>query len=334
MSNASHRDEKGEKLRVCPSCRMQISVLATKCRFCGEEVGKPKEEARTLSVHDLGGESVQHRAPSGSVMEALESFRVEEAFTTSGPPQLGGSSLDKDFGGSGARSSGSAFANARQSSAGKKRAKSNSSLIIGIVAGVAAVAALVFAGPALLAKLGGSEADASAPTFVNRAPGILASGGPAIDALQAAVEAIAHEDSAKNHGIAEEAVAAIDKEVRGLLMKTPFAMNNISTASSLASLAADLYPNDVSRKLVNDVQSENAAYKIILRNIDSTTRSATFVLTVPGSPEVTVQEGGMILDRFRVERIAAGVRTVTLADTKRQNRAVLFERGGQARAPN
>jgi hypothetical protein len=247
---------------------------------------------------------------------------------------LGGSSLDRDFGGSGGRSSGSAFANARQSGTGKKRAKSNSSLIIGIAAGIAAIAALVFAGPALVAKLGGSEADASAPTFVNRAPGILANGGPAIDALQAAVEAIGHEDSAKNRGIAEEAVAALDAEVRALLMKTPFGMNNLAAASSLASRAADLYPNEVSRRLVNEVQEENAAYKIILRSIDSTTKSATFVMTVPRSPEVTVQEGGMILDRFRVERIAAGVRTVTLADTKRQNRAVLFDRGGQARAPN
>ncbi len=333
MSEWMKRDDKGEKLRVCPSCRMQISVLATKCHFCGEEVGKPKEEARTLSVHDLGGESVQHRAPSGSVMEALESFRVEEAFSTSDIPQLGGASLDQDFGGGSGKSSSSAFANQRSSKAGKTP-KSKMPLIAGIVAGVAVVAGLVVAAPTILSKVGGSKADASAPTFVNRAPGILASGGPAIDALQAAVEAIGHENSAKNQQVAADAVSALDKEVRTLLNKSPFVMENITAASSLASRGADLYPNAVTKKLVDDVRDENSAYKIVLRRIDKSTQSATFVLNSPGAPEVTVQQGSMILDRFRVERIAAGIETVTVADTKRKDRPVVFDLTGQTRAPN
>ena len=69
---------KDEKMRLCPTCRMEISVLATKCRYCGEEVGRPRDETRSLSISDLGGETVQHYAPSSSVMEALEAFRSEE----------------------------------------------------------------------------------------------------------------------------------------------------------------------------------------------------------------------------------------------------------------
>ena len=65
-----------DKTRLCPSCRCEISVLATRCRFCGEEVGRPRDEARQLSIDDLGGENVTLYAPSGNVMDALESFRM------------------------------------------------------------------------------------------------------------------------------------------------------------------------------------------------------------------------------------------------------------------
>ncbi len=335
MSDGVHRDEKGEKLRVCPSCRMQISVLAAKCRWCGEEVGKPKDEARTLSVHDLGGESIQHRAPSGSVMEALEAFRVEETFATSEAPQLGGPSLDLDFGGGGsARSSGtSAFASARTSKPAKP-AKSKVPLIAGIVAAIALVAVLAIVAPKLIGGLGGQNANANLPTYTNRAPGILASGGPAIDALQAAVEAIGHENSEKNRAIADEAVAALDKEVRDLLRRVPFNMENLHSASSLANRGADLYPTEVTRALVAEVQDDNRAYKIVLLNLDGATDSATFILNDAAGSRATVQPGGMLLDRFRVERVLAGTRMVSLSDTKRANRPVVFEAGGTPRAPN
>ncbi|MBM3289605.1 MAG: hypothetical protein FJY92_05590, partial [Candidatus Hydrogenedentes bacterium] len=77
---------KNEKSRLCPSCRMEISVLATKCRFCGESVGRPRDETRSLSIDDLGGETIRHYAPSSSVMEAMEAFRSEHDFK-SNPPE-------------------------------------------------------------------------------------------------------------------------------------------------------------------------------------------------------------------------------------------------------
>jgi hypothetical protein len=58
---------------------MEISIFATKCRFCGESVGRPRDEARTLTIDDLGGVSQgTDYAPSEHVMDALESFRQEE----------------------------------------------------------------------------------------------------------------------------------------------------------------------------------------------------------------------------------------------------------------
>ena len=78
-------DDRADKTRLCPHCRMPISVLATKCRFCGEEVGRPRDQSRSLTVDDLGGEGGSRYAPSSSVMEALESFRVEETTNVETP---------------------------------------------------------------------------------------------------------------------------------------------------------------------------------------------------------------------------------------------------------
>ena len=68
-----------DKTRLCPSCRMQISVLATKCRFCGENVSRPRVEDRHFTIRDLGGENSRKYAASESMLSALESFRIEQA---------------------------------------------------------------------------------------------------------------------------------------------------------------------------------------------------------------------------------------------------------------
>ena len=84
--NSGQEEFPEEKTRICPSCRMRISVLATRCLHCGESVGRPKDETRELSTQDLGGETIYHRAPSGSVIDALEAFREEEdASAQAGP---------------------------------------------------------------------------------------------------------------------------------------------------------------------------------------------------------------------------------------------------------
>ncbi len=328
-------DVSSEKMRVCPSCRMQISVLATKCRFCGEEVGKPKDETRTLSIHDLGGEHVYHKAPSGSVMEAIEAFRVDEALQQSSP--LGAlDSLDlgidpnQKIPGSG--NAPSAFdveyrpTPSASSKAKKAVPKSKTGLIAGIALGAVVVIAAVTAGPLVLSRFNQPEVDPNAVVYVNRAPGILRDGGPAIDALTAAVDAIGQGDNPKNRRIAEEAVAALEKEVMEKLNAAPFDTANLNAASSLATRGADLYPSEVTRRLVSETKDDNRMYKMVLVNIDSETDTATFKLLEDGAPDVSVREKEYVSARFLVRSIV-GRKSVTLVDTRRSNRAVMYEVG-------
>ena len=77
VSGEGHSEGR-DKTRLCPTCRSPISVLATKCKFCGDPVGRPRDENRKLTVDDLGGESASEFTRSEDVMEALEAYRREE----------------------------------------------------------------------------------------------------------------------------------------------------------------------------------------------------------------------------------------------------------------
>lgn len=334
-----HDFPRQEKTRICPSCRCQISVLATKCRFCGEEVGKPKEESRTLSIHDLGGEQVYHRAPSGSVIDALESFRVEETMREtqeSGDASgLGGLGLDSIEGGA-AGDTGFSFDTEPSSTFSASRTMSSSNdiggrvkLAIGVVAVLALLVVGATMGPRLLGRFNESKADAVIPQYTNQAPSILRSGGAPIDALSAAVEAIQHEDSAKNRRIAEDAVAAIEKQVKNLLNAAPYSEENLTKASTIATHAAELYPTETTRGLSDEAKEDYRLYRMLFIGNDKSTQEAIFQLNKPGDPEVRVKKGELLEGRFKV-RALGGERRVTLTDTKRGNRVIVFEQGSFA----
>ncbi len=81
-----------DELRLCPVCRMSISVWATRCRFCGEEVGRPKREEKKLTMRDLGAPKQAAYKQSEEVRKALDDFRksfAESAGATS-PYNLSG----------------------------------------------------------------------------------------------------------------------------------------------------------------------------------------------------------------------------------------------------
>lgn len=79
MSFEDHPQDDGyDKLRLCPTCRSQISIFATKCKFCGEGVGRPRDEARQLTADDLGGQDGSSYIMSGNMADAMEAFRQEE----------------------------------------------------------------------------------------------------------------------------------------------------------------------------------------------------------------------------------------------------------------
>ena len=324
-----------EKSRICPSCRMQISVLAVKCRFCGEEVGKPKEEQRTLSINDLGGEVIHHRAPSSSVMEALEAFRVETGLEEEevGTPQAGDSGalledgvpmVDDD-------TYGSAFGSTPKSAITSVYKKTPPTFqerfkIVGLI--VVGITLVVFIGAQLPEWIDAyrGDADAVVTTYVNRAPGILERGGPPIDALVAAVEAIEFEDSAPHRKSAEDSVLALVEEVHGLLDASPFDQENLRNASVLATRAMGIYPSERSVELADEVKGDSAAYRMNLINIDRETKMATFQPNRPGLPLMQVKQGDLLAGRFRVRLVSTSF--VTLQDRSRGNRSVRFKVGG------
>ena len=320
----SHSEEKN---RICPSCRMAISVLAVKCRFCGEEVGKPKEEQRTLSINDLGGEIIHHRAPSGSVIEALEAFRVETGLEGDEPDESGeagtlsedDSAFDSDFG-TGTKSAITSVYEKRPPTF-QERFK-----IIGLIVG--AITVLVFVGAKMPGWLDSYSGDAKAvvTTYVNKAPGILERGGPPLDALKAAVDAIEFEDSAPHRKSAEDALSAVADEVHRLLGASPFNQINLSRASRLTTRAMDIYPGERTVELVEEVKGDSTVYKMSLINIDRETKTATFQPNAPGSPLMQVKKGDLLAGRLHVRLVTS--RGVTLEDRLRGNRVVRFEVGG------
>ena len=53
MAGGSEKGIRGEDpMRLCPECRMPISILANRCRYCGSIVGKPRKEVETLTVQE------------------------------------------------------------------------------------------------------------------------------------------------------------------------------------------------------------------------------------------------------------------------------------------
>ena len=328
--------QSSEKSRICPSCRMQISVLAVKCRFCGEEVGKPKEEQRTLSINDLGGEVIHHRAPSSSVMEALEAFRVEAGLEEDesglSPPAGDGGTLSEDgvpmvnddiYGSEFGSTPKSAITSVYQKRPPtfQERLKIVALIVVGITL-------VVFIGAQLPDWIDAyrGDADAVVTTFVNRAPGILERGGSPIDALQAAVEAIEFEDSAPHRKSAEDSLSALVEKVHGLLDASPFDQENLSNASVMATRAMGIYPSERSVELADEVKGDSAAYRMNLINIDRETKMATFQPNRPGLPLMQVKQGDLLAGRFRVRLVSTSF--VTLQDRSRGNRSVRFKVGG------
>lgn len=335
----------GEKTRICPSCRMTISVFATKCRFCAEEVGRPKDEVRRLSTIDLGGETIRHDAPSEDVTSAMEMFRLQEAAErerAESPPER------KSW--IGKRKRASAEEPVKKVSDGMPELDQYSqelaaismqdSVIIGasvpraapvqrhwkerlirVGGAVVLLVILLFVGVRGAGWLRTYLEERNRPpevVFHNRAPAILERGGPPISALEAAMDALRHVHSGENRRIAEEALQGVARAVNGLLNSDPWDISKLAAAGALASRAATLYPNESSKGLMSEVERENAAYRMLLTGVDSVTEGAIFKLNKPGAPSVTVKRGDTIEDRFMVKGISG--RSVRLSDARRKTK--------------
>lgn len=349
-------DRLPDKMRLCPTCRMEISVLATKCRFCGEEVGRPKDEQRHFTVEDLGGETVEHYAPSSSVMEALETFRSDETVRSA----LKGQKKTSIFRRSakekaekeavqGLRSGlpeldahGRALASVkpigRQQTPGRRaRGPSWTKKVGAFAVLVAAILILWFGGVKVAAVIKDFVAkDTTTNPVVQRVPNpavaILNGEGDPLAALEAALKHRRSHDSPEARNTLERARAYTEKKVFDLLNAEPYSRDNYQRATKLVNTAHQVDPCDRFAELKATLLAEICAYRVQLKSSDTTVSppQATLVLQDTNfiATEVTVKEGETVLDgRFKVYLIMGD--EVRLTDSLRNNRKLVLRKYGE-----
>lgn len=330
---------------------MMISVLATKCRWCGEDVGKPKDETRELSITDLGGETIYHRAPSGSVMDALESFRVEESsenmsvekdddleqITTQkriesaddiAPTDADGMPVLNEMSQQLASMSGSDSISTR--STPKRRPATWRDNIVPVSAAILGIAAVSIAGVFGWGKYQDYVEEKNRPPeiiYVNKAPGLLAQ-GRSMEALQAAANALGENPTEENKAIAQSAVDAVREDVNKILNADIWSINEISGAAGLAEKAEEIYHSPDTARLKTDTAAENSLYRMVLTEVDAKKGEAIFTLIKTNNPSQTVHQGDFLEERFLVKKIST--RSVIVEDSLRKNafgnqRKVVFE---------
>lgn len=341
-----HNPTEQDALRPCPICRTPISVLAVRCRHCGSEVGRPRKETETLTIKDLGGESETNYTVSGNVLDALEIYRAEELSaqeqlrrekgvrtpvwfrgrrskeepenkenkTHSGLPEL-----DADH-------RNLAMLGAESQSRSKPHPKPSPGVelvrrgIIGFVALVGLVI-LYFAGNFVWSRVSdylNRPEVSNEIIYVNRALEMLESGRPTIEALEEALEALRFNNTAENLRIAGQVRARFIREIEDVLTEYPWNRNHLDQASSLVNRAARKDSDQSVRELLDRLNAEVAAFKLVLMSVDANSGEATFRLHDPQFPETeqTVREGDYVQGRFLVKRVSAmGVR---LEDSKVQ----------------
>jgi len=66
-----------EKTKICPFCREQISILARKCKYCGEMVGDPLQTERLLTVDDIGRPKESRAVHGETLVKAYQALQAE-----------------------------------------------------------------------------------------------------------------------------------------------------------------------------------------------------------------------------------------------------------------
>ncbi len=331
-----------DRTRACPTCRMLISILATKCRFCGAELGRPREETRSLSANDLGGETIQHYVPSTNVMEALEAFRADEAapiVTAKGKA----TSVRRDASKGAAalpeldeksRGLSTSSLPRRPRRMGESKAKSRRGGISSYVKYVVYVVVLAVVAGGLYAARGtimdtihsfGKKEEVK-KEIVNPAINLLRNNGPLDQALQGAIDTYNATHSDADKKVLDEVrdrIAARTKE----LLDAPTGQWNSKTlreANQLVDTALSIDPCDLFRTLKDEVSADVNAYGIILSEVQSGDEPvAVFKLS---GQELRAKSGEVVADRFKVVSIARD--SAKLVDQKRANRAITCDTFG------
>lgn len=350
MSEPPAPNRKQDNMRLCPTCRMEISTLATKCRYCGEEVGRPRDESRALSIADLGGETVQHYAPSSSVMEALEAFRseedaepeVEEA-ASSGffskkskqqesakpPTEDGLPELDER-----SQALSSLAMPTAQSKYQPSVVKPERSIprMVGIFAGLVATMLIGYFGVVQVLLSANKDGSSLGPTIENPGAIILQQGGDPLEALRGSLETEALENHESHRLVTREARLQVLANVINLLDANPWKSSNLDTASSAIgkAVAVDEHP-DVKRKR-DEVRAEQSAYNMFLEKTDMGSKRATFLYREAGkATKLQNTVGEKVLDRFEIIEVQSD--RVKVKDHTRDMRPLTWHTNGEISSP-
>ena len=324
---------------------MEISVLAVKCRFCGESVGRPRDETRSLSIDDLGGETIRHYAPSSSVMEAMEAFRSEHDFK-SNPPEdivperksLFGISGKKKTGPGNADNEGMpqldersqalaslAMPTTKPTTFKKPKGPSLATRAIQIGGILLGVIVLLFVANLAYKSL---TKPAVEPSRANRNPAedILARGGDPKLAVIEASKALRAENHSRNKEILDEAHKKFKEKVYGMLDASPWTQDSLRVASREVTEAFNADSSPPIRNLKEEVDAETFAYQMSLLAVDEDKNEATFGLSQAasssGGQRATVKVGDIINGRFKVTSIKSDKAQVE--DTQRNNRPLTY----------
>lgn len=328
MATLGGDPDQREKQRLCPSCRMSISALATRCHYCGEEVARPKVEDRKLTINDLGGPPENKFQLSGSVLNALEAFRMEEGVSETPKPEKS-STMGKRPTDPGVTSpaQGSTTLLDELGLAPKPvkqvETRRDPSWVtkMGVLGGfIAAIVILFFGGVkgfAMISDYLEQKRLDELPKVVNRAPGLLAQ-GDVLGALEAAVEANKLAPNEENMDILAQIRHMIGDQVRQSLDSREWRKQNLIDASALAHKAASIDPsNRLLSGFIEQIDAELEAYTFLLLNIDRENRTATFRRQHNGrSQEATVGQDEKLWGRFDVVSVLPDA--VILVDNERE----------------
>lgn len=328
MSEDEQQATGSDDLRLCPTCRMAISVLATRCRYCGETVGRPRKEEASFSIQDLGGERKTTYTVSGNVMDALEAFRAEE-ITQQEQEQLDREAATQKTSGDGgmpeldAEHRAMAEAVTGDISPRRKREPRKTSpldnlpQIIGVVVGVPVILGILWFGYGAVTNY--IETRNAEEVIEYTSPGLqmIERGEPVTEALISSIEAVEIADTPENRRILDSVRKQFVEEVNALLAENPFRRERLDQASAMTTRAAVQSSNPEIAALRREVEEEVAAYKLILTTIDMAAGTATFKLHNPyfDANEQTVGVGDYVQDRFIVRHVRE--RSVRLEDTER-----------------
>jgi hypothetical protein len=362
--SVSYNKNDDDEQRLCPTCRMDVSVWATKCHHCGEEVGRPKREEKKLTLKDLGGETHDTYVPSGNVTGALDSFRADEIAAEvsraarkplgfwarllgkkqplAEPPKttaeqapeldeysknLAASILD-DMPIMSSRSISSAQMPGQAPPSVAQRLVKAGGILVAII----------------LLYFGGSFAWSHASVwfetrnqppevfYINKVPEMLARGELPIDVFEEAIKAVDINGNEENLRIAGEVRVLLLKSIDDLMVTNPWKQADHEKATGYMRRAAYASNHPAIAAKFAKVNDDSAAYKFVLKSVDATGTKATFRLNNPKfEAEAIVEVADRLMDRFIVQRISA--RQVELSDSKvnGRNLAIRTNEGVESR---